>query len=250
MINAAPGKFIQKTVALFQTCYLPTNIRGLSIMSLKVIGAGFGRTGTNSFKIAMEMLGFGKCHHMTEVLANLHQAPAFLAAAQGRSVDWDEVYKGYQSCCDWPSCHFWRELADAFPEAKVVLTVRDSESWFRSMSKTILLQMSEADAMLEQVGPTGAPVFEMSNEIIFRQTFEENIEDKQKVIAAYERHNQAVRDNVPAARLLEFQARDGWKPLCDFLEVPIPAEPYPSTNDPDGFRKIVDDFKHDMSEGG
>ena len=104
---------------------------------LKVIGAGISRTGTFSFKLAMEKLGFTKCHHMMEVVENPTQAPLFIAAAKGEPTDWEDLYQGYQACCDFPSCHFWRELMDAFPTARVVLTVRDPENWYKSMSETI-----------------------------------------------------------------------------------------------------------------
>lgn len=202
-------------------------------MPLQVIGVGFGRTGTNSLKLALEMLGFARCHHMVEVIENPWQAPLFLAAARGEAVDWDTLYEGYLSCCDWPSCHFWRELSAYYPDAKVILSHRNAQSWFNSMSETILPLLKNGPAT------DADPVRQMGYEIVFRQTFGENVDDRDHVIGVYERHNQAVRDAIAADRLLEFEARDGWAPLCAFLDVPVPGQPYPNTNAPDDFRRIV-----------
>jgi hypothetical protein len=200
---------------------------------MKVIGVGFGRTGTNSLKQALEILGFAKCHHMVEVIQNREQAPLFLAAARGEAVDWDGFYKGYQSCCDWPSCHFWRELSGYYPDAKVILSHRDSQSWFNSMSETILPLLSERPSK------DADPIKQMGHEIVFEQTFGGNVDDRDHVIGVYERHNQAVREAISPDRLLVFEAKDGWAPLCEFLQVPVPDQPYPNTNAPDEFRQIV-----------
>lgn len=200
-------------------------------MTIKVIGAGLGRTGTNSFRTAMNRLGFGKCHHMFEMRDNIAQAPILLAAAHGEKIDWDRLFRGYQSTCDWPSCHFWRQLAAYYPEAKVVLTVRDAESWYNSMKQTIFEHIRE---MLK--GPLN-PIGEMVKEIVYQQTFSSNIEDKDHVIAVYEQHNQAVRDAIHPERLLEFSPVAGWQPLCAFLNVPVPDEPYPKTNSTEEFQQ-------------
>lgn len=201
---------------------------------LNVIGAGLGRTGTNSFKLAMEILGFGKCHHMVEVLDHPDHAPVFLAAAQGEAVDWDALFDGYQSSTDWPSCHFWRELSEHFPQAKIVLTVRDAESWYRSMSETILPTMKLKFETIQ------SPIVAMGDEILMKQFLQGNADDKDHVIAMFERHNQTVRDAIPDDRLLEFKAQDGWEPLCAFLGVPVPDEPYPVTNSLDEFQEKAD----------
>jgi len=191
---------------------------------LKVIGAGVSRTGTFSFKLAMEKLGFSKCHHMMEVIENPEQAPSLFAAARGERIDWRELYQDYQACCDFPSCHFWRELMAVFPRARVILTVRDPESWYKSMSETILPTMKHTLSTVD------SPLVKMGEEIILKQFFAGNLADKDHVIATYNKHNQSVRDTVPADRLLEFDARQGWDPLCKFLGVSVPNEPYPKTN--------------------
>lgn len=196
---------------------------------LKVIGAGVSRTGTFSFKLAMEKLGFSKCHHMMEVIDNPEQSPLFLAAARGEKIDWRALYHGYQACSDFPSCYFWRELMAEFPEAKVVLTVRDPESWYKSMSETIL------PSMMQALDNFDSPTVKMGEEIIKNGFFGGRLDDKRHVIDVYNRHNQAIRDTVPEERLLEFDARQGWKPLCTFVGVPVPGEPYPKTNSLDEF---------------
>lgn len=200
-------------------------------MSLKVIGAGLGRTGTNSFRLAMNMLGFDKCHHMFEVRENPDQAHVFLAASRGEEVNWDTLFNGFQSTCDWPSCHFWRELSTHYPEAKIVLTLRDAESWYNSMNQTIFQHMRE---MMN--GPIN-PIGEMVAEVVYRQAFNGNIDDKDHAIDVYERHNQSVREAIPPERLLEFKPSDGWEPLCKFLGVAVPNSPYPKTNSTEEFRK-------------
>src|SRR3569623_3410022 len=114
-------------------------------MALSVIGAGFGRTGTHTLTLALEMLGFGPCHHMEDVMANPEQKAAFRAAGRGETVDWDAVYAGYKSAVDWPTAYFWRELADHFPQAKLILTVRNSEEWYKRARETIFANRGTPD---------------------------------------------------------------------------------------------------------
>ena len=111
-------------------------------MALSVIGAGFGRTGTESMKLALEALGLGPCHHMKEGLPNPEQISLWRAVARGEPADWDQIFEGYRSAVDWPAAHYWRELAAHYPDAKVVLTVRSPESWYASMENTILKVIS------------------------------------------------------------------------------------------------------------
>ena len=199
-------------------------------MSLDVIGAGFGRTGTLSLKMALEELGFVKCHHMTEVFQNPDQAPKFLAAARGETVDWEEIFEGYRAMVDFPGCYFWRELAEAFPKAKVVLSTRDPHSWFKSASETIFqaMQMKVEDPVMK-------PVVEMAREIVFNKTFGEDISEAHAV-EVFNAHLEEVKRSIPADRLLVFEAKMGWEPLCDFLGVKVPATPYPRTNSSEEFQ--------------
>lgn len=192
-------------------------------MTLKVIGAGLGRTGTLSLKLALEHIGLGPCHHMAEMLGNLRtQLPLWLEAGRG-NPDWDAIFAGYRSTCDFPGCAFWREIAAHFPDAKVILTVRDPDSWFDSVSETIF---SEEHRAQFEGNPAMAEFFRLT---VFRDV-EPLLGDRAKMTAFFDAWNRAVIDEVPADRLLVYRAGDGWEPLCEFLGVPVPAEPYPRVN--------------------
>jgi len=193
-------------------------------MALSVIGAGFGRTGTHSLKLALEMLGFGPCHHMSEVMAHEEQKAAFRAAGRGERTDWDALYAGYRSGVDWPTAYFWKELAAYYPESKIILTVRNSEDWFKSARSTIFKAM----------GPESSPD-SFGNAVIRDKVFGGNVEDEAHVIEVLEQHNADVIRTAPAGRLLEYSVADGWPPLCAFLGVPVPAEPFPLTNTTEEF---------------
>src|ERR1700761_9233565 len=126
-------------------------------MSLQVIGAGFGRTGTMTLKTALEQLGLGPCHHMYEVILHPEQAPFWERATRGENVDWEEVFANYRSSCDWPSCAFYKELAERYPQAKVILTLRDPKAWFKSVSNTIMVSFKGPMTLPDgrRVGPPG-----------------------------------------------------------------------------------------------
>jgi hypothetical protein len=202
-------------------------------MALEVIGAGLGRTGTFTLKTALEILGFGPCHHMTEVLANPAQAPFWNRAADGEAVDWDEVFAGYRSTVDWPGCHFYAELAERYPRARVILSRRDPQRWYDSMSETILKSMAMMG--LAEPGPIADDhPMRFGGLIIAHDTFDHDF-SKTNVIAAFERHAAAVRARIARGRLLEFEAAQGWEPLCAFLGVPVPDTPFPRTNSREEF---------------
>lgn len=205
-------------------------------MGLQVIGAGFGRTGTMSLKLALEQLGFAQCYHMFEVMSHPDHVPLWRAAHRGEPIDWDSLFDGYLAAVDWPSCNFWREQMVAFPEAKVVLSLRDPERWYASVMNTIY---PTSVKFRELGGDQSNMVFEL----IWDGIFQGRMQDKAFVIDQYLAHNQAVRDNVPAECLLEFDPGDGWEPLCEFLDRPIPDEPYPRTN-------TTEEFQQRMAETG
>ena len=202
-------------------------------MTLQVIGAGLGRTGTLTLKTALEMLGFGPCHHMVEVFANPEQVPFWNRAADGDEVDWEEVYAPYHATVDWPGCHFFAQLAERYPEAKVILSLRDPERWYDSMSETILKSM-ETMGLADPAGLTSDHPMRFGGVIIPRDTFGYDF-SKQNVIAAFERHCDTVRRTISPDRLLEFEAAQGWEPLCAFLGVDVPADPFPRTNSREEF---------------
>jgi hypothetical protein len=203
-------------------------------MTLQVIGAGFGRTGTLSLKLALEQLGFGTCYHMLEVFRRPGDSEKWEAAARGVPTNWASFLKDFQSAIDWPACHFWRELHEIFPDAKVILTERDPESWYASISKTIF----ESQNMAPDGDPIRAAQQSMGKLIVLDMTFNGKL-DKDNAIAVYRRHNAAVKAAISASRLLVYDASQGWKPLCDFLGAPVPAEPFPKTNSTEEFRARV-----------
>lgn len=195
-------------------------------MALEIIGAGFGRTGTNSLKLALEHLGFGPCHHMFEVRDNPELLPDWEAAARGDAVDWDKVFDRYRSQVDWPGARYWRELAEHFPKAKVILTVRDPDAWFDSVQATIVPFLS---ARGKHPSPHVNAIAEMADQTV-APIFDNRISDRDHAVRAFNKHIAEVQSEIPANRLLTFDLRDGWKPLCDFLEVDLPEIPFPKTN--------------------
>ena len=201
-------------------------------MALTVIGAGFGRTGTKSIKLALEQLGLGPCHHMAEVFTNPAQLPFWQAAAAGEAIDWADVFQGYKAAIDWPSAHYWRELAEYYPAEKVILSVRPAERWWDSFNKTI---RKAHELRREVTDPHVRGILEMSTEIIEEQTFGGGVIDKATALRAFEKRITDVRATVASNRLLVFDVTEGWVPLCRFLNSPIPDEPFPRTNSVDEF---------------
>lgn len=197
-------------------------------MPLSVIGAGFGRTGTLSLKLALDQLGFGPCYHMVEVFKNPEAPGYWEAAADGRPVDWEVVFAGYRSTVDWPAATFYKQLADAYPRAKVILTVRDPEAWFASTQATIFARPL-ADSPDEAWARMAAKVI--------GDLFDRQMSDKQKLIDVYSRHNETVQRVIPAERLLVYDVSEGWEPLCRFLGVPAPDGPMPRLNSTEEFRQ-------------
>ena len=196
---------------------------------LKVIGAGVGRTGTHSLKLALEQLLGGRCHHMVEVFAHPEQIPTWTDAIEGRPVDWAALMEGYTSQVDWPGASFWRELLAANPDALVLLSVRDPVEWYKSASNTIFPGMQDG---------SGNP-WAASLRRLMAERFSDHFDNPDEMIAAYRRHNDAVRAAVPPAQLLEWAPSDGWEPICARLGVPVPAEPFPLTNTTPEFREMM-----------
>lgn len=207
---------------------------------MKVIGVGVGRTGTLSLKAALESLGFGPCFHGRHVLDHPERLELWRAAAKGERVDWQAVFEGYASTVDWPGAAFWRSLIATYPAAKVILTVRASDGWYDSVHNTIFRMFGggpEDERVLRarRIVP-GLEVFtEFHRQMIWEGFFGGLFADRAQAIAIYEEHNRAVLREVPADRLLVVGPGDGWEPLCAFLGVDVPAEPYPHLNAPDGF---------------
>lgn len=190
-------------------------------MTLRVVGAGVGRTGTNSQKLALEHLLGGTCHHMFEVKTPEHMA-GWEAAAKGTMPDWHTFLADYTALVDWPGASFWPELSEAFPDALVLLSVREGESWYNSAIETIFKEEDDDDETSE--------AFESMWEAIRAHRFPVDVHDKAATIAAMEAHNAAVIAAIPPERLLVWPTRSGWEPICEALDLPVPDIPFPHKN--------------------
>ena len=198
---------------------------------MEVIGAGFGRTGTMSLKVALEELGFGPCYHMIEVFEHPEHVPLWEAAARGESVNWEELFVDYKSTVDWPGCSFYKELMQAYPDAKVLLSVRDPDKWYESAKNTIYTTTDIPDP------PPGRRVVD---KLVWEQTFAGNFEERRYAIEIFNKHNEGVKKHVPPEQLLVYEVKEGWEPLCAFLGVPIPKDkPFPHLNDTQAFNQRV-----------
>jgi hypothetical protein len=209
-------------------------------MPLKIIGAGLGRTGTLSLKAALEELGFGKCYHMIEVLGNPGQTAIWNAAAEGKPMDWDAVFQGYQATVDWPACNFYEELMRRYPDAKVILTVREPERWYDSARQTIYYVRNLIPRWAAALNPRMRGFRPMLDRLVWDGMFHGRFEDKSYAIDVFNRHNEQVRRVTPPERLLVYEVKDGWGPLCSFLGVRIPeGKPFPHLNDAEVFRSRI-----------
>jgi hypothetical protein len=196
-------------------------------MTLRVVGAGVGRTGTASLKRALEVLLDGPCYHMLEVLENPDHDLFWSAAVRDGRDDFATVIDGYAAAVDWPVSAFWRELATQNPDALILLSTRDSaERWWRSYEATIVGILKQRVAGADPLGARHASwVIAM-----LQDRFTPGWDDRARAIEAYERHNEEVRTSADPARLVEWQPADGWDPICDALGVPVPDEPFPHEN--------------------
>jgi hypothetical protein len=210
-------------------------------MSLKIIGAGLGRTGTLSLKAALERLGFSKCYHMTEVFANPGHVQVWDAASRGEPVDWEGLFRGYQATVDWPGCNFYREYLRLYPEAKVILTTRDPDRWYDSARQTIYYVMNAFPRWIIPLVPRMRRTWRMLDRLIWDGMFRGRFEDRAHAIEVFNRHNEEVRRVVPPDRLLVYEVKEGWGPLCSFLGVSAPeCEPFPHLNDTEEFRSRIE----------
>ncbi|MGA2521644.1 MAG: sulfotransferase family protein [Acidimicrobiales bacterium] len=205
-------------------------------MSLRVVGAGLGRTGTHSLKLALEQLLGGPCYHMIEVFGRPEQAEAWHAAAQGRPPAWDAFLADYRATVDWPAAAFWRQLHEAFPEAVVVLSTRSSpEAWWKSASDTIFSVLARPVPEGDEGGLAELAMIDA----VLSNTFTPQWREEKPAMAAYEAHNAAVRAGVAPGRLVEWQPGDGWGPLCAALGLDVPEEPFPHVNSTADFRAMT-----------
>ncbi|MFI6028013.1 sulfotransferase family protein [Amycolatopsis magusensis] len=212
---------------------------------VEVIGAGFGRTGTMSLHSGLETLGYAPCHHMKEVLGNPGSTTVWAAALRGDREALRTAVEGYRGTLDFPSCLLWREMMELFPDAKVLLSVRDPESWYHSAAATIF------NPVMEEVAARLAANDDAVTTDMMTAMAEHGFGDhgKDETIAWFVQHNKDVMATVPEDKLLVYQVSDGWEPLCEFLGAAVPQEPFPRVNDSADFAENVDRFLSDGSIG-
>jgi Sulfotransferase domain len=212
-------------------------------MALKIIGSGLGRTGTYSLKLALEQLGFSKCYHMAELFEHPEGLVQFEKAERGEVPDWDTLFQGYQSAVDYPVARYYKQLMIKYPEAKVIHTIRDPESWYQSASQTIIWASKPSVARIMKLmiklpfSPElrrQMPILKFNGKLIELE-FGKDYKNKEEVLRRYNNHNEMVMNTVPKEKLLVFNAKQGWEPLCRFLGVPVPSALFPQSNTRDEF---------------
>ena len=201
---------------------------------MKLIGAGFGRSGTMSIKAALEQLGYGPCYHMKIALRRYWHLAFFLRAWRGEKVNWKKFFHRYNSVVDWPSCSFYKDLMKEYPDAKILLNIRDPESWYDSMYETIWAVQPAFPWWFPRIVRT------IHDEIIWNGNLRAVFENREKTIAVYKEWIEEVKNTVPPGRLLVYQVKEGWKPLCDFLGVPAPeGKTFPYINERKNFKRMI-----------
>lgn len=202
---------------------------------MNVIGAGLGRTGTLSFKIALEQLGFTPCYHIEDTVAAEGHLDAWSGFAEGGGMDWQALFGAYRATTDFPACLYYREQLEAFPTAQVVLTVREPSSWATSIQALRAFNL-ELRARPDMQSPTMDRWSKTIDTLVWDRLGD--IDDVTNLARHFDSHVTAVRDTVPDERLLVYDVRDGWAPLCAFLDVPVPPTPFPHANE----RGALDDM--------
>lgn len=197
-----------------------------------VIGVGYGRTGTFSLKHALEQLGFGPCYHGFELLWHPERLPLWQRATAGEAV-WEEVFAGYRATVDWPGIEFWPELVDAYPDARVVLTLRDPDRWFDSMRlfREVLSDPQVRAILAERASGPGETT----------RMYDVDLADRAAMVQRFERHTEEVRAKVSADRLLVYEVNQGWDPLCEFLGVPVPESEFPHRYEASELLRLITD---------
>jgi hypothetical protein len=204
---------------------------------LRVVGAGLGRTGTNSLKLALEQLLGGPCYHMFELMERREQLPQWVAAIGGESVDFAALLAGFAATVDWPACAFWRQIHAASPGSVVLLSTRDPAAWWASMENTIIPILSQPAPAEDEDWMRG----QMMIKELFATTLTRDWDDRDAAVAAFERHNAEVRAEVPAERLIDWHTGDGWEPICEVLGLPVPEQPFPHENRSEDFSANVEE---------
>jgi hypothetical protein len=220
-------------------------------MSIKIIGAGLPRTGTNTLKNALETLGYSKTYHMKELLVNPDKLHHWLTLQSTGTTNWDELYEGYEATVDFPAYPWYKEHLKQYPDAKVIFTTRPFDKWYDSVHSTVWQAgpqtLPEKLAMMSKLlfNPRLRKVIKcvkLAKKRIFQDTLEGKFEDKAFAEQAFNNHLEDVKATVPADKLLIYDVRDGWPPLCKFLGVEEPKEPLPHLNKKENFKTMLVDL--------
>jgi hypothetical protein len=217
-------------------------------MSIKIIGAGFPRTGTTTLKRSLETLGFSHVYHMKELLVNPHKLYLWKTLSETGDTDWETLYDGYDATVDFPGYPWYKEHMKKYPDARVILTVRDFESWYKSVDSTVFRAgpqtPGEKIKMMGKLLTSGRARNVVKCIKFFKKTFFANelqgqFEDKEYAKSVWEKHIAEVKATVPADKLLVYDVRDGWGPLCKFLGVEEPKDPLPHLNKKENFKEML-----------
>ena len=217
-------------------------------MSIKIIGAGFPRTGTTTLKRSLETLGFKRVYHMKELLVNPDMLAYWKTLDETGTTDWESLYRDFDGTVDFPGYPWYKQHMKQYPDAKVILTVRDFESWYKSVSNTVFTAGPQTPG--EKIKMMGklltssrarkvVSCIKFFKKVFFAGEFEGQFQDKSYAQARWDAHIEEVKNHVPEEKLLVYDVRDGWKPLCEFLGVPEPSEPLPHLNKKENFKEML-----------
>ena len=199
---------------------------------MKVFGAGFGRTGTMSLKFALEKLGIGPCYHMREVVSRPSHIKLWYDISRGEEYpNWNRLFSGFNSAVDFPVCLFYKQLINKFPDAKFILTLRDFDTWYKSTANTIYKVPTILPDWFERVVYPIRMFIVMQVNLIWVGLFKNNFTDRESTKLVYYEHIESVKKIIPVDKLLIYNVKEGWDPLCEFLDVDVPGIPFPKVND-------------------
>ena len=200
---------------------------------MKVFGTGFGRTGTLSLKIALEKLGLGPCYHMREVVSHPSHIKIWYDISLGEHPNWSRLFSGFNSAVDFPVSLFYEQLINKFPDAKFILTLRDFDKWYISTANTIYKVPTMLPEWFKQVVYPIRIFIAMQVNLIWVGLFNNKFSDKESAKIVYYEHIESVKKTIPSDKLLIYHVKEGWGPLCEFLNVDVPQFPFPKVNDTD-----------------
>ncbi|WP_348650993.1 sulfotransferase family protein [Micromonospora sp. WMMA1947] len=207
---------------------------------LRLINTGLGRTGTTSLKVALERLGYGPCYHMFEVVRDPHRLGQWeKVVCDGQQPDWPALFDGFTSAVDGPSSIYYKQIVRAFPEAKVVLTIRDGEEWYRSTHDTLYQFAVRNSENRPPAGSMPARVHRLVSTMVWDGLFGGRFADKDHAIEVFRRHNEEVVNSIEPDNLLVYDVKQGWEPLCAFLGVKVPEDDFPRANDRESMRRTI-----------